>query len=93
MTMAATEAQGEEIDRAASPASDFFLRRSLGAWVVFSISAVTLSGIAMGSRVLMAQASFRIWTMLYATIGMTRMNSSTASAAPSPGALNRKLWL
>ena len=89
--MAATDAQGEEIERAASPASDFFLRRGLA--VVFSMSGEIFSGMATGSRVLMAQASFRIWMMLYVTIGMTRMNSSTARAAPSPGALKRKLWL
>ena len=35
-----------------------------GASVVCSMSVETFSGIAMGSRVLTAQASLRIWTML-----------------------------
>ena len=53
------------IARAASPAADFLLRRFFtGASVVCSISEEIFSGIAMGSRVLMAQASLRIWTML-----------------------------
>ena len=61
MTIAARDAHGEEIARAASPAADFFLRPFFtGASTVFSRSLETFSGIAMGSRVLMAQASLRI---------------------------------
>ena len=57
MTIAATDAHGEEMARAASPAAVFFLRRGLA---VCSISGEIFSGTATGSRVLMAQASFRI---------------------------------
>ena len=64
MTIAATEAHGEEIARAASPAADLPRCFFGGASVVCSISGEIFSGIAMGSRVLMAQASFRIWRML-----------------------------
>ena len=65
MMIAAREAHGEEIARAASPAAD--LPRPLlltGASVVCSISEEIFSGIAMGSRVLTGQASLRIWMML-----------------------------
>ena len=65
MTIAAAEAQGEEIARAASPARD--LRRRLGEAVFETVavaSSLTDSGVAAGWRVLMAQASLRIWMML-----------------------------
>jgi hypothetical protein len=64
MTMAAKDAQRDEIARAASPAADFRGRFLTGASVVCSISEEIFSGIAMGSRVLTGQASLRIWTML-----------------------------
>ncbi len=58
MTIAAKDAHGEEIARAASPAADlprFFFG---GASVVCSMSGEIFSGIAMGSRVLMLRPPF-----------------------------------
>ncbi len=64
MTIARSEAHGEVMARAASPAGVFFRRLRGSASVVRSMSVETFSGIAIGSRVLTAQASLRIWTML-----------------------------
>ena len=62
MTTATRLAQGDVIEAAALPAAD--LRALAWARSCFSMSFETFSGMAVGSRVLTAQASFRICTTL-----------------------------